>query len=135
MAYARRQRANLDIWPGFVDALASLLMVIIFLLMIFVVSQFYLNEEIIGRDKALDRLQNRVSELADMLALERESSAEIRTNLSNVTEQLRASLQRQDALESQIFQLRGENASLASELDAVNNNNRDLLSRLAVKND
>ncbi len=53
MAYARRQRANLDIWPGFVDALASLLMVIIFLLMIFVVSQFYLNEEIIGRDKAL----------------------------------------------------------------------------------
>lgn len=135
MAYARRQRANLDIWPGFVDALASLLMVIIFLLMIFVVSQFYLNEEIIGRDKALDRLQNRVSELADMLALERESSAEIRTNLSNVTEQLRASLQRQDALESEIFQLRGENASLASELDAVNNNNRDLLSRLAVKND
>jgi chemotaxis protein MotB len=135
MAYARRQRANLDIWPGFVDALASLLMVIIFLLMIFVVSQFYLNEEIIGRDKALDRLQNRVSELADMLALERESSAEIRTNLSNVTEQLRASLQRQDALESQIFQLRGENASLASELDAVNNNNRDLLSRLTVKND
>ena len=135
MAYARRQRANLDIWPGFVDALASLLMVIIFLLMIFVVSQFYLNEEIIGRDKALDRLQNRVSELADMLALERESSAEIRTNLSNVTEQLRASLQRQDALESQIFQLRGENASLASELDAANNNNRDLLSRLTVKND
>ncbi|MDF1751102.1 MAG: chemotaxis protein, partial [Alphaproteobacteria bacterium] len=76
MAYARRQRANLDIWPGFVDALASLLMVIIFLLMIFVVSQFYLNEEIVGRDKALERLQNRVSEQADMLALERETSAD-----------------------------------------------------------
>jgi chemotaxis protein MotB len=40
MAYARRQRANLDIWPGFVDALASLLMVIIFLLMIFVSPSF-----------------------------------------------------------------------------------------------
>ncbi len=133
MAYARRQRANQDIWPGFVDALASLLMVIIFLLMIFVVSQFYLNEEIIGRDKALDRLQNRVSELADMLALERESSAAIRTNLTNVTEQLRASLQRQDALESQIFQLRGENASLASELDAAQSDNRELLSRLTLK--
>jgi len=133
MAYARRQRANQDIWPGFVDALASLLMVIIFLLMIFVVSQFYLNEEIIGRDKALDRLQNRVSELADMLALERESSAAIRTNLTNVTEQLRASLQRQDALESQIFQLRGENASLASELDAAQSDNRELLSRLTLR--
>lgn len=132
MALARRQRANQDIWPGFVDALASLLMVIIFLLMIFVVSQLYLNEEIVGRDKALERLQGRVAELADMLALERESAAELRVNLTDVTEQLRASLARQDDLESELFQLRGENASLASELDAAQSDNTDLLSRLSL---
>ncbi|WP_421875063.1 peptidoglycan -binding protein [Pacificispira sp.] len=135
MALARRQRSNQDIWPGFVDALASLLMVIIFLLMIFVVSQLYLNEEIVGRDKALERLQGRVAELADMLALERESAAELRTNLGNVTEQLRASLTRQDELESQIFELRGENASLAAELDAARSENSDLLSRLTIAQD
>lgn len=135
MALARRQRSNQDIWPGFVDALASLLMVIIFLLMIFVVSQLYLNEELVGRDKALERLQGRVAELADMLALERESAAELRTNLNSVTEQLRASLTRQDELESQIFELRGENASLASELDAARSENSDLLNRLTIAED
>lgn len=132
MALARRQRTNQDIWPGFVDALASLLMVIIFLLMIFVVSQLYLNEEIVGRDRALEQLQGRVSQLADMLALEREASAELRTNLSDVSEQLRASLNRQDELEATIFSLRGENASLAAELDASEANNSDLLERLSL---
>lgn len=132
MALSRRQRANQDIWPGFVDALASLLMVIIFLLMIFVVSQLYLNEELIGRDRALERLQGRVSELADMLALEREEAAELRTSLDDVSEQLRASLSRQDVLEETIFQLRGENASLASELDAARARNQDLASSLSV---
>lgn len=135
MALARRQRNNHDIWPGFVDALASLLMVIIFLLMIFVVSQLYLNEEIVGRDKALERLQDRVAELADTLALERESSAELRNDLTNVSEQLRASLLRQDELNAQIFQLRGENASLAAELDAAQANSRDLISRLSLKDE
>ena len=126
MALVRRQRANTDIWPGFVDALASLLMVIIFLLMIFVVSQLYLNEEIIGCDKALGRLQGRVAELADMLALERESSAELRTRLSTVREHLRASLAKQDDLKTQLFQLRGENASLTSEMEAAQGRKRDL---------
>jgi chemotaxis protein MotB len=132
MALSRRQRANQDIWPGFVDALASLLMVIIFLLMIFVVSQLFLNEELIGRDRALERLQGRVSELADMLALEREEAAELRTSLESANERLRASLERQDALEETIFQLRGENASLASELDAARAQNEDLASRLTL---
>ena len=132
MALARRQRGNQDIWPGFVDALASLLMVIIFLLMIFVVSQLYLNEELIGRDKALEQLQGRVSELADMLALEREASAEMKTNLATVSEQLRASLAKQDSLESELFNLRGENASLASELSAAQSKNADLLSQLTI---
>ncbi len=135
MALARRQRTQHDIWPGFVDALASLLMVIIFLLMIFVVSQLYLNEELIGRDRALERLQGRVAELADMLALERESANELRTNLDSVREQLRASLTRQDELETTLSNLRGENASLAAELAAAEARGDDLLNRLTIADD
>ena len=57
MSLARRNRHNLDIWPGFVDALATLLMVIIFLLSIFIVAQFYMNDALMGRDKALQNLE------------------------------------------------------------------------------
>ena len=75
---ARRSRNNLDIWPGFVDALATLLMVIIFLLMIFIVAQFHLNDALLGRDKALDSLNKQVAELAELLDLERKSNTDLR---------------------------------------------------------
>ena len=70
MALVRRHRTNPDIWPGFVDALATLLMVIIFLLMIFAVSQFYLSDALVGRDKALESLNTKMGELADLLDFE-----------------------------------------------------------------
>ena len=65
---ARSPRGRLsdstNIWPGFVDVLATLLIVIIFILMIFTVSQIYLSEAISGRDKALDNLRNQINELS-----------------------------------------------------------------------
>ena len=64
-ALARREQRSTNIWPGFVDALATLLMVIIFLLMIFVLAQFFLGEALSGRDQALKKLEFRVGELAD----------------------------------------------------------------------
>ncbi|MCZ6483150.1 MAG: chemotaxis protein, partial [Alphaproteobacteria bacterium] len=62
-ALARRSRGSPNIWPGFVDALAALLMVIIFLLTVFMLSQFFLNELLSGRDEALARLERQISEL------------------------------------------------------------------------
>jgi len=59
-----------NIWPGFVDVLATLLMVIIFLLMVFTVSQIYLSDAISGRDKALDNLRNQINELSRILIIE-----------------------------------------------------------------
>ena len=50
-----------NIWPGFVDVLATLLIVIIFVLMIFTVSQIYLSDAISGRDKALENLRNQIN--------------------------------------------------------------------------
>ncbi|HAA91706.1 MAG TPA: peptidoglycan -binding protein [Rhodospirillaceae bacterium] len=106
MALARRQRTNLDIWPGFVDALATLLMVIIFLLMIFVVSQFYLSDALVGRDKALATLNDKVSELADLLDLERKSNSALRTNVSQLTGELESSIEKRDSLASDLGSLR-----------------------------
>ena len=77
----------------FVDALATLLMVIIFLLMIFVIAQFFLNDALSGRDQALDRLRGQVSELADLLNLERQANADLRANIAQLSDELQASLQ------------------------------------------
>ena len=69
-------------WPGFVDALASLLMVIIFVLMIFVLSQFFLSQKMTGQDEALVELRNNLLELGEMLSLERQTTTELTTQLS-----------------------------------------------------
>src|SRR6202030_4421713 len=76
MAIAPRSsvRSSIDIWPGFVDALAQLLMVIIFILLVFTAGQFYLSEALSGRDQALLQLQQQVNELGDLLALERRAT-------------------------------------------------------------
>src|ERR1700687_2966617 len=69
LAGRRSRRPSIDIWPGFVDALAQLLMVIIFILLVFTAGQFFLADALSGRDKALKELQQQGSELSDLLAL------------------------------------------------------------------
>ena len=85
MAIAPRdsRRTSIDIWPGFVDALAQLLMVIIFILLVFTAGQFYLSEALSGRDQALQKLQAQVNELGDLLAMERRSNADLSAQLTS----------------------------------------------------
>src|SRR5215471_5750146 len=85
MALATRssRRSSIDIWPGFVDALAQLLMVIIFILLVFTAGQFYLGVALSGRDQALQKLQQQVDQLANLLAIERQSSADLSSQLSS----------------------------------------------------
>ena len=72
MAFAtRRHRAAPDIWPGFVDAIAALLIIMIFVLIVFALAQFFLSADLSSRNDALQRLNREVSELADMLSIER----------------------------------------------------------------
>ncbi|WP_425330046.1 peptidoglycan -binding protein [Terrirubrum flagellatum] len=84
---SRRRSGGMDYWPGFVDALSTLLLAIIFVLSVFVMGQFLLSQEIAGRDTALQRLQRQLSELTDMLALERagKKSLEDSLGLANIT--------------------------------------------------
>ena len=78
---AERQRQMPDMWPGFVDALAALLVVIIFLVMIFTVAQFFLSELLLGRDRALDSLNRQVAALSEQLELEQARAVRLRWDL------------------------------------------------------
>jgi chemotaxis protein MotB len=98
----RRGAHRLDIWPGFVDALASLLMVLIFVLMVFVLAQFFLSEMLSGRETALKQLQGQVSELADVLALERRAKNALDQEVARLTDELRVSLSAREKLEGQV---------------------------------
>ena len=114
---ARRSERIPNIWAGFVDGLATLLMVIMFLLMVFVLAQFFLNEALSGRDQALQQLQNQVTELTDLLALERAETADLRLNVAQLSEELQASIAVRDDLQSTVegLNLRAERAESESE--------------------
>ena len=77
-----------NIWPGFVDVLATLLIVIIFVLMVFTVSQIYLSDAISGRDKALQDLRTQINELSKILVIETEDKEEALSTLSETEKQL-----------------------------------------------
>ncbi|MBT5374276.1 MAG: peptidoglycan -binding protein [Rhodospirillaceae bacterium] len=104
-AYNRRSRQGVNIWPGFVDALAALLMVVIFLLMVFMLSQFYLRETLSGRDKALENLHIEISELAEFLSLEQQANADLRLNLEQLSSELQSSVSESDQMSSKIGEL------------------------------
>ena len=75
-------------WPGFVDALSSLLMVIIFVLMIFVISQFFISQKMSGQDEALIKLKKNLTELSELLSLERGTTFELTSQLSVLEEKI-----------------------------------------------
>ena len=121
---ARRSRGSPNIWPGFVDALAALLMVIIFLLTVFMLSQFFLNELLSGRDEALTRLERQISELSDLLSLERQASTDLRLSIAQLSDQLQSSTAERDAMSTQLAELAAVRDALAaraekSEADAA----------------
>jgi chemotaxis protein MotB len=98
LARARRNESGFNYWPGFVDALSTLVLSIVFLLSVFLVVQFFLSQEVTGKDKALEELNSKIAQLNDLLSLEK---------LGKVN------------LEDQIAQLRAGLASAQSERDRV----------------
>jgi len=136
---ARRSRRTTSIWPGFVDALATLLLVVIFLLLMFVLAQFFLNEALSGRDAALDRLRGQVSELAELLALERKASQDLTVNVNQLSAELQASVRARDDLGATVRALTGRAetaegrvAELAETLAAANETIESQVSQLAA---
>ena len=71
LARTRRSEAGFNYWPGFVDALSTLVLSIVFLLSVFLVVQFFLSQEVTGKDKALEQLNAKIAQLNDLLSLEK----------------------------------------------------------------
>ncbi len=133
MALRRRGGGNegLNAWPGYVDALSTLLMVIIFVLLVFVLSQAFLSVALSGRDQALERLNRSMAELSDMLALERGQSAEMRVSIAQLGRELAAAAQARDGLTQQLTALRTEQARLTADRDGLRTERDRLAARLA----
>jgi chemotaxis protein MotB len=102
----RRQGEDAPYWPGFVDAMAQLLLVITFLLSVFMMAQFLLAREISGQDSALGQLRSQIAELTELLALEKSQKAELEATLLSLTDDLNAE--------------KSKAANLLAEMDAEN---------------
>ena len=113
LARGRRGDRHIDYWPGFVDALSTLLLAIMFLLSVFVLAQFLLSREISGKDEVLNRLNSQVNELTQLLALEKGNAQDAQDALAN----LQASLSVTEAEKSRLEQLLAQGAGAG---DAAN---------------
>jgi chemotaxis protein MotB len=106
LARSRRRTHGIDYWPGFVDALSTLLLAIMFLLSVFVLAQFLLSREISGKDAVLNRLNAQINQLTQLLSLERSNKQDLQDSVAN----LRASLTAAQAEKSRLQQLLAEGA-------------------------
>ena len=118
-ARIRRSDRNDEIWPGFVDALSALLMVVFFLLVVFMLAQFFLNVALSGRNEALDRLSLQVSELAELLSLERQANADLRLDVAQLSSELQSSVASRDALTARLSSIISERDALDLQLEAA----------------
>ncbi|MFG1294371.1 peptidoglycan -binding protein [Xanthobacter variabilis] len=124
MALGRRGRdRHIDYWPGFVDALSTLLLVFIFLLSVFMLTQFFLTQEMTGKDNVLQRLQAQIRQLTELLSLERASGQNNETELAAVRASLEAAEAERDSLRGRLAATpaapdTGREQALARDLDA-----------------
>jgi chemotaxis protein MotB len=98
LARYRRSESGMNYWPGFVDALSTLILSIIFLLTIFVVVQFYLQQEVRGKDTALQHLNGQIALLSKLLSMEKVSKADLETQLSGLRSSLTTAQSDRDKL-------------------------------------
>ena len=96
----RRSERHVDYWPGFVDALSTLLLAIMFLLSVFVLMQFLLSQEVNNKDSVLNRLNSQISELTELLSLERGKGQDLEDTLANLQASLTAAENEKSRLQS-----------------------------------
>ena len=113
-----RRNGNSNIWPGFVDAISTLLIIVIFLLMIFTVAQFFLSETLSGRNDALDRLNRQIVELGEVLALEKKSNEDLRQEVAQLSTELQGSISARDSLQQSIVEMTSDRDRLAGSLSS-----------------
>src|SRR5215831_17399622 len=125
LARARRGDSGLNYWPGFVDALSTLVLGIIFLLTVFVVVQFYLTQEVTGKDTALSRLNAQIAQLTELLSLEKTGKLSLEDQLAALRSSLASAEGERDRFKglyegigSGAADAQGKAAELSTQLDS-----------------
>jgi chemotaxis protein MotB len=104
-----RTRRSADIWPGFVDAISTLLLVLIFLLTIFISSEFLLSKLLSTKDDALDNLNMQIYQLSELLSLEKKENKDLTSTISNLNDKLNNSSMTSDLLSMEFADLKNKN--------------------------
>lgn len=112
----RRRRRGLNIWPGYVDALATLLLLFVFVLSLFMVAQYFLSDALSGREAALARLQADIDALTEIIALEREERAGVEEELAELEARLVATLAERDRARARVSTLEAQRTALEDSL-------------------
>ncbi len=140
-SYGRRNVERTNYWPGFVDALSSLLLVIMFLLSLFVLAQFFLGQEILGKDTALSRLNSQIAELTELLQLERANADDLETTIASLSATLSGTEAERDSLRAQMSGVGGgladkdaQIAGLTAELNAQQEISSEAAAQVALLN-
>ena len=108
MSRRRRSSSSISVWPGYVDALSALLMLVIFMLLIYTLTQLYLSQTLSDRDSELARLNNRLAEISQLLRLEEERAEALEQELVAVQEALGVSRGREEILQVEVDRLEDE---------------------------
>jgi chemotaxis protein MotB len=117
-AISRSRRRDFNAWPGFVDVLSTLLMVVIFVLMVFVIAQVFLSRALTGSQDALAELQTQLAALSNTLAMRVEEKEKLSAQLTELSSTLAAVTARRDDLSQQLTVVIGERDALKKERDA-----------------
>jgi chemotaxis protein MotB len=120
MARSRREgRHVVDIWPGFVDALSTLILSIIFLLVVFVLAQFFLGQLLQGRNEAVQRLEGQVQDLTSQLGLEQDAAADLRRTLARINGDLQQAFLDRDELSADLNESEQARGQLSAQMSAL----------------
>ena len=139
-------RRSDNIWPGFVDALATLLLVIIFVLAVFMITHFFLSQALTGRDEALQRLNRQLTEISELLALERRSNEDLRLNVAQLSASLQKSTRERDQLALDLHEaesrlaaavetVAADRETIEAQLGEIERLKRDIAALTSVRND
>src|SRR3989441_8251593 len=141
MALARARRdGGMNYWPGFVDALSTLILGIIFLLTVFVFVQFYLTQEVTGKDTALNRLNAQIAQLTELLSLEKTGKLSLEEQLNMLRSSLAATEGERDRYKGLYdgvgggADAQGKAAELGGQLDAERRLSARALAQVEVLN-
>ncbi len=114
-----RRRRTLDIWPGFVDALSSLILVMVFVLLLFAIGQFVLSTTIAGKNEALAQLNAQIAQLSKTLSLAEGANRDLQTKTNELSASLGSATSERDAIKNQLDAASAEAAKLSADIAAL----------------